>query len=49
MQAALKSFEGKNGEVQAMIVQDINEDGLIKEGVNMRFPGILPDPSGSAI
>ena len=35
MQAALKSFDGKNREAQTMIVKDINEEGLIGPGVNL--------------
>ena len=34
IQCAFKSFEGKNREAQALIVEDINKD-IIKEGVNM--------------
>ena len=34
MHCAFKSFEGKSTQVQAMIVQDINNDDLINPSMN---------------
>ena len=35
MQCAFASFEGKNSQVQGLIAQDINSDGVVQEGMSL--------------
>ena len=44
MQCAFNSFEGKNTQVQAKITEDINDDQLVRPGMNFR--GLKLNPGG---